>query len=178
MTTLQTKRLFLREFIDDDFPSLYEIFSDPEAMKFYPAPFSQEKTKEWIKNNQKRYKEDGFGLWAVCLQDTGECIGDCGLVKQQFIDRTEIEIGYHIQRKFWGYGYATEAASVCRTYGFKELEKDRFISIIKTGNIASVRVAEKIGMQKEREDYIFGNYYDIYSVLKNNEVKIDRDVKF
>jgi ribosomal-protein-alanine N-acetyltransferase len=71
MIILETDRLILRKFKEEDIPSLHSIFSDSETMEYYPAPFSNEKTQNWVKRNQERYKEDGYGLWAVCLKGIG-----------------------------------------------------------------------------------------------------------
>lgn len=97
MAVLETKRLILRQYEDEDIIPLHCIFSDPETMKFYPSPFSIQQTQDWVKRNQDRYRNDGYGLWAVCLKETNEFIGDCGLVKQKINGNIEVEIGYHIK---------------------------------------------------------------------------------
>ncbi|RDU37632.1 GNAT family N-acetyltransferase [Neobacillus piezotolerans] len=160
----ETERLYLREFSDDDFPFLHEIFSDPETMRHYPAPFSVEQTKNWIARNKLRYEKDGFGLWAVCLKETDEVIGDCGLVKQTVDGTEEVEIGYHINKKYWSKGYASEAALGTREYGIGRLRLKRLISIIGPENIPSIRVAEKIGFTLEKESFIFNKIHLIYAV--------------
>ena len=76
---LETKRLILRDFITEDFDSLFEILSDEDVMKYYPKPFDAERVKDWIDWNLQNYKNYGFGLWAVCLKDSGKLIGDCGI---------------------------------------------------------------------------------------------------
>jgi ribosomal-protein-alanine N-acetyltransferase len=166
MFILETERLILREYEEADLDPLHRIFSDPETMKYYPAPFSLQKTQDWIKRNQERYRKDGFGLWAVCLKETNECIGDCGLVKQMVDDRIEVEIGYHINKQYWSKGYATEAAKACKAYGFNQLGLNKLISIIDPKNVPSIRVAEKIGFTKEKEAFIFGKNHVIYSGVK------------
>lgn len=166
MLILETKRLILREFKEEDVPFLYEIFSDAHTMAYYPAPFTFEKTQNWVKKSQDRYQKDGYGLWAVCLKETQKCIGDCGLVKQEVDGRTEVEIGYHINKNYWSRGFASEAAKACKEYGFNDLNIDKLISIIDPRNTASVRVAEKIGLNKEKESIIFEKMHDIYSALK------------
>jgi len=166
MFVIETERLILREYEEADLDPLHRIFSDPETMKFYPAPFSLQKTRDWIKRNQERYRKDGFGLWAVCLKETNECIGDCGLVKQMVDDRIEVEIGYHINKQYWSKGYATEAAKACKAYGFSQLGLNKLISIIDPKNAPSIRVAEKIGFTKEKEVFIFGKNHAIYSGVK------------
>jgi ribosomal-protein-alanine N-acetyltransferase len=163
---LETDRLYLREYKDDDVAGLHEIFSDVETMKYYQAPFSIEETQGWIKRNQKRYMDDSFGLWAVCLKETTKLIGDCGLVKQNVDGRTEVEIGYHINKYYWSKGFASEAAKACMEYGFDKLGLHKLISIIDPKNMASIRVAEKIGFTKEKESYIFGKNHCIYSDSK------------
>ena len=160
---LETERLYLRQYREEDIDSLHAIFSDPETMAYYPAPFSLEQTQNWVKKNQQRYKEDGFGLWGICLKETNELIGDCGLVKQIVDGKTEIEIGYHINKKYWSKGFASEAAKACKEYGFNELGFKKLISIIDPRNTPSIRVAEKIGFTKEKEVFIFGKDHNIYS---------------
>ncbi|WP_027409735.1 GNAT family N-acetyltransferase [Anoxybacteroides tepidamans] len=168
MFILETSRLRLRPFKDDDLSSLHSIFSDEETMKFYPAPFTIEQTREWIRRNQERYQSDGYGLWAVCLKETNEVIGDCGLVNQQVNSRLEVEIGYHIDKRYWSRGLATEAAKACREYGFGQLGLNKLISIIDPNNIPSIRVAEKIGFTKEKEVFIFGKKCVIYSGVRKS----------
>ena len=68
---LRTERLVLREYNSADFDALFEILSDEETMRHYPEPFDDEMTRKWIEKNIQRYKEDGFGLWAVILEETG-----------------------------------------------------------------------------------------------------------
>ncbi|WP_419150248.1 GNAT family N-acetyltransferase [Lysinibacillus xylanilyticus] len=151
---METERLELRELHDDNISVLYAIFSDAETMKYYPSPFNLEQTKNWIKKNKQRYQEDGYGLWAVYLKESNELIGDCGLVKQIVDGKTEVEVGYHIHKKYWSKGYATEAAKSCVEYGFSQLGQDKLISIIDPKNGPSIRVAEKNGFMKEKETFI------------------------
>ncbi|MGG3642059.1 GNAT family N-acetyltransferase [Bacillus gobiensis] len=167
MIILETERLFLRQYKEEDMSSLHSIFSDSETMKYYPSLFSFEQTQNWIKRNQERYQEDGYGLWGICLKETNELIGDCGLVKQKVDGRTEVEIGYHIDKKYWSKGFASEAAKGCKEYGFCQLGLNKLISIIDPRNIPSIRVAEKIGFTKEKESFIFNKNHYIYSGSKD-----------
>jgi ribosomal-protein-alanine N-acetyltransferase len=163
---IETPRLILRQYHAEDVISLHVIFSDPETMTYYPAPFNIQQTKDWIKTNLDRYVNDGYGLWAVCLKETKNVIGDCGLVKQTVDGRTEVEIGYHINKIYWSNGFASEAAKACKEYGFDKLGLHRLISIIDPQNISSICVAEKIGFTKEKESFIFGKNHHIF--LGNN----------
>ncbi|SFL77065.1 Protein N-acetyltransferase, RimJ/RimL family [Paenibacillus sp. 1_12] len=171
MMILETPRLYLRHYINEDIDALYHLFSDPETMQFYPSPFSFQQTEQWIQRNIARYDKDGFGLWAVCLKDTHVCIGDCGLIKQQINGKTEIEVGYHISKQHWSKGYASEAALACKEYGFYQVGLSKLVSIIDPRNMASIRVAEKIGFSKEEEAVIFNKNHYIYSCDKASKSK-------
>jgi [ribosomal protein S5]-alanine N-acetyltransferase len=148
---LETKRLTLREMNLDDVDDLLGVLSNPESMKFYSKPFDRRMTQMWIERNIQRYAQHGFGLWAIILKESGKLIGDCGLVVQEVDGVEEIEIGYHIHRDLWRQGFATEAAQVCCDYGFNHLEFDKLVSLINPANMASRRVAEKIGMRMLKE---------------------------
>jgi RimJ/RimL family protein N-acetyltransferase len=142
---LQTARIFLREFTYDDFDSLFEILSDAEVMKYYPKPFDAERVKGWIKWNLQNYKQYGFGLWAVCLKDSGKMIGDCGITIQNIDGELLPEIGYHIHKDFWRQGFATEAAAAVRDWAFENTKYDCLYSYMKYSNVPSYKTAQKIG---------------------------------
>ena len=80
---LETERLFLREMTREDFDALYVVLGDSDVMQHYPHTFDEARVRRWIERNLERYRTLGFGLWAVCLRETGEMIGDCGLTIQK-----------------------------------------------------------------------------------------------
>jgi len=164
MNVLETTRLALRNFSPDDAEALGLVLSDPETMRFYPAPFDRVGVEQWISRNMRRYAENGHGLWAVVLKSSGELIGDCGLTVQDLDDVHEIEIGYHVRRDLWGQGLATEAARACRDYGFAQLPVERIISLIRPENVGSRRVAEKNGMTVWKELMWRGLPHLVYAV--------------
>ena len=139
---LQTARIFLRELTDEDFDSLFEILSDAEVMKYYPKPFDAERVKDWIEWNFQNYKQYGFGLWAVCLKDSGKMIGDCGITIQNIDGELLPEIGYHIHKDFWRQGFATEAAAVVRDWAFENTKYDCLYSYMKYLNVPSYKTAQ------------------------------------
>src|SRR5262249_33534893 len=128
----------------DDVDALLEIFADAQAMTYYPSTKSRQETEAWIQWNLDNYAKYGFGLWAVVLKSTGICIGDCGITYQRIGEQPEAEIGYHIQRAYWGQGFATEAARACLDYGFRVLGLRRLTSIVHPENWASRTVATRI----------------------------------
>jgi RimJ/RimL family protein N-acetyltransferase len=158
MWILETERLALRQFTGDDVDHLMQIFADPEAMRFYPAPFNHEQTEGWIRWSLDSCEKNGFGLWAVVRKEDGLFLGDCGLMFQPVEGRTELEIGYHILRREWGRGYATEAAQACRDYAFSTLAYPRVVSIVDPLNIASCHVAAKVHTSKR-----------MFTCVKNNK---------
>ena len=167
---LETERLFLREMTMDDFDALYAVLSDAEIMQHYPYSFDEERVRSWIERNMKRYTDDGFGLWAVCLKDTGEMIGDCGLTLQN-IDGTMLpEIGYHIRRDQQRKGYAKEAAAAVRDWAFQNTEYPALYSYCKYTNVGSFKTAESIGMHFEKEYEDEANKITHVSVIRREDL--------
>ena len=162
---LETNRLLLRQLALDDVDHLMGIFSDPEAMQYYPATKNREETLAWIQWNLDSYTQHGFGLWAAMLKDTDAFAGQCGLVMQRDVaGRDEVEIGYSFLRRYWNRGLATEAACACRDYGFGPLKLRRLVSLIDPENVASIRVAEKVGLCWEREIARWGKRVSVYAI--------------
>jgi len=163
---LQTARLLLREFTPLDADALTLVLSDPETMRYYPAPYDRAGVEQWIERNRKRYQYDGVGLWAMELTKTQQIIGDCGIILQQVEGERLYEIGYHLRRDFWGQGLATEAAIACRDWAFAHLKAERLISLIRPENLPSCRVAERTGMTVWKEVNWRGLPHYVYSVEK------------
>ena len=143
---LETQRLLLREMTGDDFSALASILQEELTMYAYEGAFSASATQAWLDKNLTRYREDGVGLWAVVLKESGDMIGQAGLTWQEVNGKRVPEVGYLFNRAYWGKGYATEAAIACKEYGFNQLEFDEIFSIIRDTNIASMNVAIRNGM--------------------------------
>jgi ribosomal-protein-alanine N-acetyltransferase len=90
-------------------------------------------------------------LWAAVLKENNQLIGRCGFLYQHIEDTQEVEITYLIDRHYWGQGLATEAAREAVKLGFERYKLPRIVALINPVNVASVRVAEKIGMKYERD---------------------------
>ena len=143
---METKRLLLREMNPDDFQALFRVLGDPVIMQHYPYAFDEQCVRSWIERNMNRYRENGFGLWAVCLKNTGEMIGDCGLTLQNIDGKMLPEIGYHICADCQRKGYAKEAAMAVRNWAFRNTDYPALYSYCKYTNEPSFRTAEAIGM--------------------------------
>ena len=148
---LETKRLVLREMTMEDYEALFAVLADPDIMQHYPYTFDEQRVRDWIERNRKRYRKDGFGLWAVCLKDTGEMIGDCGLTLQNIEGEMLPEIGYHIRADRQHKGYAKEAAAAVLDWAFRTTDYPAIYSYCKYTNVASYKTAEAIGMHFEKK---------------------------
>lgn len=148
---LETRRLWFRAMSIDDIDDLKAIFCDPIAMQYYPAPFDQEKLRQYVEWNIGNFVKYGFGLWTLIHKGDERIIGDCGLSFQMVDGVGELEIGYHLLPTYWNRGLATEAATACRDYAFDALGRERVISWMNPANVPSRRVAEKVGMHLEKE---------------------------
>ena len=160
---LETERLILRPMLQTDFEALHLIFTDANVMAAFNHPlFTGEQMQRWLQRNLDHQNEFGYGLFSVILKKTGELIGDCGL--EQMEDQDAAELGYDLRSDFWNRGYATEAAIAGRDYAFDVLRLPRLISLIRVGNLASKRVAEKVGMTLVEEFTRYGIQYWKYSL--------------
>ncbi len=148
---LETDRLILRPFDRDDLDGIHAVLGDPVSMRYYPAPFTREKSRQWIEWNLAAYRDHGHGLWVLESKETGELVGDCGLIPQTVDGQREVEVGWHVRRDLQRQGHATEAGRECVRYAFEELGLARLISLIRPENVPSRRVAEKLGMTIEKE---------------------------
>jgi ribosomal-protein-alanine N-acetyltransferase len=165
---LETERMALRRMDMSDVEDLMGIFSDPVAMRHYPATKSRAEAEDWVRWTLGSYREHGFGQWVAILKDTGEFAGQCGLTVQEVGGTEEVEIGYLFLRRFWGRGLATEAARAVRDYGFA-LGYQRLISLIDPQNLASRRVAERTGLTLDKEVRKWNKKVCVYSVQKTTD---------
>jgi [ribosomal protein S5]-alanine N-acetyltransferase len=160
MNIIETERLILRHLRVEDAEDLYRIYSDPETVKFMgQGSASVEETRGHIQNHiEKYYNHHGFGLWATVLKENNGLIGRCGLLYQDIEGRKDPELAYLLDSNFWGQGLATEAAQAIIKIGFDQYNFTRIIAVIKPQNTASIRVAQKVGMNYEREIASFKDF--------------------
>ena len=119
---IETKRLFIRNLNEKDLDDLGLILKDDETMYAYEGAFSDDEVLSWMEKQFSRYRDHGFGLWAVVLKDTGAMIGQCGLTIQEWKGADVLEVGYLFNKAYWHHGYATEAARACLEYAFEKLD--------------------------------------------------------
>ena len=145
---IKTKRLFLREMTENDFDALYKVLADSDIMQHYPYTFDENRVRNWIERNRERYRIFGFGLWAVCLKETGEMIGDCGLTMQLIGGQIKPEIGYHIRADKQRNGFAAEAAIAVRDWVFNHTPFNTVYSYMLQTNEPSYKTAISYGCKQ------------------------------
>jgi RimJ/RimL family protein N-acetyltransferase len=148
MRTLQTDRLILRPFTVDDFDDVAAMFANPEVMEFIAVdgkPMPGFGAWQSLCATVGHWELRGYGQFAVIERASDEFVGRIGPWLPE--DWPGLELGWLLTRRSWGKGYATEAAAVCLDYIFSELNQPQVISLIRPGNVRSIRVAERLGMQ-------------------------------
>ena len=167
---LETERLILRKFIENDVEAIFRLRNDAEMMRFIREPQkSKTESARWLKMVSSRWESEKIGFCAVIEKTSNKVIGWCGLWK--LIETDEIEVGYAIAKEFWKKGLASEAAEAFLRYGFETLNLEKIAAVARPENTASRRVMEKLGMQF---DYI-GKFYD--SDLAHHSIAKDEFLK-
>lgn len=171
---IETKRLLLRPMRAEDVDPLLRVFGDPKVMASFDAePFDRDQTQRWVQRNFVHQDRHGYDLFVVILKESGELIGDCGPEEMELdgvsgaptaAAGAAIELGYDFRNDHWNQGFATEAAKAVRDYAFDTLPLPRLISLVRQGNTTSRRVAEKIGMRRERDIQRVGHPYWLFTI--------------
>jgi RimJ/RimL family protein N-acetyltransferase len=153
VTTLETERLTLRGWRDDDLDALAALNADPEVMRYIRdgSVRDRRQSADGLRKMVATWQECGYGLFAAELRETGVLIGWAGFAVPDFLPEVlpAVEIGWRLSREFWGHGYATEAATAALRFGFVDRGLERVVSVRQVGNHRSARVMEKLGLPHE-----------------------------
>jgi ribosomal-protein-alanine N-acetyltransferase len=144
---LETRRLLLRRWRDDDRAAFHALNSDPLVMATIGPVMSRAESDAFMNRIEHRFDEHGFGLW--CVDRDGEALGFTGLAVPWF--RDGVEVGWRIRSEHWGHGYAPEAATECLRFAFADVGLDEVISFTAVSNAKSRRVMEKIGLHRDHD---------------------------
>jgi RimJ/RimL family protein N-acetyltransferase len=159
---LETERLRLREFTHRDLDDLAAMVSDEEQMRFYRAVRTREDAAAWISRNLALYERHGYGMWLIEPTAATEFAGYCGIRPLELEGVSETEIGWHVSKSFWNRGIATEAARAVRDLARMSFGLERLTALVHPDNLASRRVAEKLGMQEVKTTVFEGEPTVIY----------------
>ncbi len=146
---METERLVLRRWAEGDVDALAPIFAEPAFWHFpFGRGFTREETERFLERQLEHWATHGFGVWAVELKADGRLAGYAGLSIPSWLPQVlpAVEVGWRLHPEHWGKGLATEGGRASVRYGFEELGLDRIIAIVMPDNVASLRVAAKLGM--------------------------------
>ena len=162
---LETDRLLLREYVEEDADAFFKLNSDPEVLRFVPDKrlLNVEQARQILIDHPiADYRKYGFGRGACILKSTGEQIGFAGLKYLEELD--EVDVAFRLMRTHWGLGLATEAALAAVRFGFADLDLKRIIGLVIPENIASVRVLEKTGLRYIGSVSFLGHQFSKYVI--------------
>jgi ribosomal-protein-alanine N-acetyltransferase len=151
---------------NDDVQAMLCVLTDPKVMaSFGLSSYTRAQMEAWVQRNLDHQRQFGYGPFAVIDRTTGTLIGDCGLEWKDIRGVSLPELGYDFHSDYWRRGLATEAATAVRDYAFAKLGLARLVSLIRVGNEASRRVAEKVGMNRLDEfTSTWGVRYWLYGI--------------
>jgi RimJ/RimL family protein N-acetyltransferase len=153
---LETSRLVLRQWREDDFQAFADLNADPRVMEHFPRVMTREESHAAAARHRDNIERRGFGFWAVEVIGIAPFIGFTGLSVPGFETHFTpcVEIGWRLAHEHWGHGYATEAAKASLEFGFIRLKLDEIVSFTIPANRRSRAVMERIGMShRERDDF-------------------------
>jgi len=173
---LESRRLLLRAFGEDDFRALYAMHSRPEVARYlYWEPRGEGEVRKALARKMApfRLETDGDGVsFAVVLKSTSEVIGDCS-VSLLSAEQRQGEIGFIFHPDHQGHGYATEAARLLMRFAFEELRLHRVIGRLEARNEPSARLLERLGMRREahfvENEFVKGEWQSelVYAILED-----------
>lgn len=172
---LETDRLVLREWRESDVEHYlvlahdvgYNCFSQPGRFLVQSAAEAQAKIRERV----RLFDERKLGKFPIFLKKSAEFIGTCGMEPFDMAGKTEVELGYRLCLKFWGQGYAREAAGAILGYGFGDLKLARIMAFALPQNKASLRILEQLGFRYLRDFEHAGLPHRLYQFLRTDPPK-------
>ena len=151
---LETPRVLLRSWQDSDKEPWIALNADSENLRYFPRTYTSEESQASFQRFRELLDTNPFGLWAAEEKTSGEFMGFVGLARQELPGVSFMpchEIGWRLDKKYWGKGYATEAATTVLEFGLKDLALPIIYSYTAVQNLPSINVMRKIGLQERPE---------------------------
>ncbi len=170
MICLATPRLLLRTWLDSDLEGFTAMCADPAVMRYLGdgLPKSAEEAGRSFEEFRDDWARHGHGLFALERLDDATFIGFAGVRAPTFLPEIlpALEVGWRLRSDQWRQGFATEAAAAVVDWTFGTLDVDDLVSIVATDNLASVRVATKLGMTRGRRTIVpaTGRWVDVFGI--------------
>ena len=163
---IETERLTLRMFTPEDAPVFHRIWNDRDVMKYIDinSQPSLEVARGAMTRQIQRWREHGFGQWAVVLKDVETIIGYVGF--KHLGETPEVELLYGLDKPYWNKGYTSEAGRACLRFIFVNTELDRIVAVAEHENVGSWRVMEKLGMRREGVAHYYNRDLVYYAILR------------
>ena len=174
---LRTDRLLLRRWREEDRQPFARLNDDPVVMEFFPGRLNREKSDELVDRIESDFEVQGYGLWAAEVPGIAPFIGFVGLNIAKFPAHftPALEVGWRLDRAYWGYGYATEGGRAALGFAFDELGVDQVVSFTTVANERSRRVMERLGLRRDpRDDFEHPNLPEGHRMRSHVLYRINR----
>ncbi len=161
--TLETPRLILREFREEDAEDLFRLNANPEVMRYTgDTPFADVEAARRFVRDYDEYEREGFGRWAVIDRRDGRFMGFCGLRRE--MNTGEVDLAFRLSPRYWSSGFATEAARASLQAGFERFGLKEIIGRAMRENLPSISVLQKLGMKYRDMVEDDGEFWLVYAV--------------
>ena len=178
--TIETERLYLRQWQASDFATFADMNADPEVMQYFPKLLTSKVSDIIVNKCQQLIADNGWGLWAVSLKDdeesSGDFIGFVG-VNDTHADMSfapAVEIAWRLSKEHWGQGYATEAARASLNFAFTELGLEEVVSFTAVINKRSQLIMQRIGMTDTQDNFYHPALKSTHPLAEHVLYKISR----
>lgn len=177
ISTLLTERLILRQWQPSDYADFAQMNADTEVMRYFPKRLSSAQSDMIAHKCQQLIEDNGWGFWVVSLKETSKFIGMVGL-NETHADMPfapSVEIGWRLQKRYWGQGYATEAARAALCFAFNDLKLDAVVAFTAIINEQSQMIMKRIGMSNTQDDFYHPMLDSDHPLAKHVLFKITQD---
>jgi len=151
---LESERLLLRSWRDEDVRQWVAMSADPRVMRFFPSTYEADRATVMAQTFRERLEADGYGWWVLEAKNVSPFVGVIALQKVPFEAHftPAFEIGWRLKPEFWGRGYASEGSKLATLFAFDVLNLDEIVAMSAVQNIPSQRVMERLGMTHDPRD--------------------------
>jgi len=172
MINFETEHLQFRPLTASDLDDLAALYADPEVMRFLGGPRSKDEVQRVLCGYIREYQIYEDSVVAIVQKSDQHFIGYCALLQQEVEWMPEVELIYVLATDYWQRGLALEGILGLKNYGLQELGFPRIVSLIPPRNIASLHIAEKIGMRYERDVDQWGQHFRLYAVRQPKRTEV------